>query len=331
MKKYLVVRFSSIGDIVLTSPVIRCLHENGHAEVHFLTKETFTPLVRANPHITKCFTIRHSIGEVIGELRAERYDMVIDLHRNLRSTALLLRLRRPFRRFRKLNFRKWLLVRFKWDLMPARHIVDRYMDTVIPLGVTYDGQGLDFFISEEDEVNPADWADGLEQGYFCLAVGSQHATKQLPDQHIITLAAKLELPLVLLGGPGDHARAEQVRQACTKGSVVNLAGSLNIAQSASMVRQAKALVTGDTGLMHIAAALRKPLVSLWGNTVPAFGMTPFYPEGSQHLASILEVEGLSCRPCSKLGFDECPKGHFKCMMQIDPAQILIELGQGSPD
>jgi ADP-heptose:LPS heptosyltransferase len=98
--------------------------------------------------------------------------------------------------------------------------------------------------------------------------------------------------------------------------VINLCGQLSLAQSASIVGQSARVFTHDTGLMHIAAALRKPIVSIWGSTVPAFGMYPFYPDGLD-LNTTLEVKDLSCRPCSKIGYDKCPKGHFRCMVGQD--------------
>lgn len=321
MKKFLVVRFSSIGDIVLTSPVLRCLYDTGDVEIHYLTRDAFVPLLSANPYITRIYSIRKSITEVLSELKAEKYDRVIDLHRNIRTTSLLLRLLRPYARFRKLNLKKWLLVNFKWDLMPPIHIVDRYLETVSDLGVEYDGKGLDHFIPEDDIVDLSQWPQLTEKGFVCISAGSRHATKQLPAAHITDLVHLLNLPVVLLGGPEDRGKAQGILERCKDETVLDLTGTLNINQSASLISQSHALITGDTGLMHIAAALRIKVISVWGNTVPSFGMTPFFPDDLKHLARVIQVDDLGCRPCSKLGFPECPKGHFKCMMDIRPEYI----------
>jgi ADP-heptose:LPS heptosyltransferase len=130
----------------------------------------------------------------------------------------------------------------------------------------------------------------------------------------------LNQPVLLLGGPEDKAKGEAI--ALEAGTLVhNACGQLNINQSASLVEQARAVITHDTGLMHIAAAFRKRIVSIWGNTVPALGMYPYYPVGYDHLSSIQEVTGLRCRPCSKLGYPSCPRKHFRCMNEISEETI----------
>ena len=322
VQKVLVVRFSSIGDIVLTTPVVRCLKRQLGAEVHYLTKEAFRPVLAANPYIDRLHTIRKDVREVLPALRAEGFDFVADLHRNFRSGQVRRALGAKSVAFSKLNLEKWLLVRFKADLLPRVHIVDRYMQTVQGLGVRYDGEGLDYFIPPEEEVRPATWAGGGE--YVALAIGAAHATKRLPVSRLIDLCSSLAQPVLLLGGPGDREMGEEVaRQAGDQ--VVNLCGQLSLNQSASVVRQARVVISPDTGLMHIAAALRKPVLSVWGNTVPALGMSPFYPDGEDR-SLLFEVEGLSCRPCSKIGFQRCPKGHFSCMLDQDIGRIALEAG-----
>jgi ADP-heptose:LPS heptosyltransferase len=321
-KKVLVVRFSSIGDIVLTTPVVRCLKRQLGAEVHYLTKEAFRPVLAANPYIDRLHTIRKDVREVLPALRAEGFDFVADLHRNFRSGQLRRALGARSVAFSKLNLEKWLLVRFKADLLPRVHIVDRYMQVVQDLGVRYDGAGLDYFIPADEEVAPATWIQG--GSYVALAIGAAHATKCLPVDQLIELCRSLAQPVLLLGGAGDRDAGEEVaRQAGDQ--VVNLCGQLSLNQSASVVRQARVVISPDTGLMHIAAAFRKPILSVWGNTVPALGMSPFYPDGADQ-SRLFEVEGLSCRPCSKIGFKSCPKGHFRCMRDQNIGGIAFEAG-----
>ncbi len=338
--KILVLRFSSIGDIVLTSPVVRALaRQVPNARVHFATKPAYRGLVEPNPYITKGHYLTGSLKELVKELKAERFDYVIDLHHNLRTALIKLQLGVPASSFEKLNWQKWLLVHFKINLLPRQHIVDRYLATAALLGVQNDGRGLDYFIPADQEVNLRELPAGFQQGgYVAVAIGAQHATKRLPVEKLIELCQRLRRPIVLLGGPEDESVGHIIELAFEKqaalavpagGSIpdspyrfpakapsqlsappliFNGCGRFSLHQSASLLRQAQLVVSHDTGLMHIAAAFKKEIFSVWGNTVPEFGMYPYQTE-----FRVLEVPGLPCRPCSKIGFAECPQGHFKCM------------------
>jgi ADP-heptose:LPS heptosyltransferase len=308
--KILIVRFSSIGDIVLTSTVLRCLKLQTNAEIHFLTKQSFLGLVSNNIYVDRCFGIQKDINEVKNELKQQHYDLVIDLHNNLRSRMLSISLGVKTHRFDKLNFRKWLLVRFKIHKMPDVHIVDRYMDTLKTLGVTNDNQGLDFFINPESVVNIQSEI-GITAPYIAFVIGAAHATKRLPEHKIIDFCKKTTQPIVLLGGKDEQDTGARIAQA-SGAHVTNTCGQFSLQQSASIVQQSAQVVTHDTGMMHIAAALRKPIVAIWGSTVPEFGMYPYFPLGQASFVNH-EVKNLGCRPCSKIGFQTCPKGHFNCM------------------
>lgn len=308
--KILILRFSSIGDIVLTTPVVRCLCEQTGAEVHFLCKKAFATVYDGNPYLHKCWTFEKEVDEVLHALKKEKFDFIVDLHHNLRSARVKLALRRPSASFSKRNWEKWLLVNLHINRMPDEHIVDRYIDTVKHLGVHYDGRGLDFFIRPNNEVDPSTLP---LQPFVTVVVGAAHATKRLTDQQLTELCAGLQHPVVLLGGKEDVVRGDSIAKQAGS-HVSNFCGKLNLQQSASVIRQAATVCTHDTGLMHMAAALNKNMVSVWGNTVPAFGMTAYYPDGSAAKHTRMEINGLSCRPCSKIGFEVCPKGHFRCML-----------------
>ncbi|NOX47672.1 MAG: glycosyltransferase family 9 protein [Chlorobi bacterium] len=326
MKKILIIRFSSIGDIVLTTPVVRCLKQQlDEVDIHYLTKLQYRSLIEANPYINRIFTIKDKIDEVLLELNNEDYDYIIDLHKNFRSQGVLFKLQKSSSTFKKANFKKWLIVNLKIDRLPDIHIVDRYLKAVEFLGIKNDGAGLDYFIPEKDRVEITSLPALFLDGYIGWAIGGNHNTKIYPVEKIIEVCQKIKSPVILLGGKEDYEKAEEIKKAVGE-RIFNACGKFNINQSASLVWQANKIVTNDTGLMHIAAAFKKEIISLWGNTIPGFGMYPYMP-GFENRSNILEVKNLKCRPCSKLGYKKCPKKHFDCMNRIDTAKLvqLIEL------
>jgi len=316
--KYLIIRLSSIGDIVLTTPVLRGLKEQVEgAEVHFLVKSQFASLVRNNPHVDKVHEFSGSLNRTVSELRQEHFDYLIDLHKNLRTYRIKRRLRVMDFSLDKLNRQKWLMVNFKRNKLPDLHIVDRYRHTVHLFDVQDDGKGLDFYIPEGDEVAQEALPAQFREGFYALTVGAGHYTKQMPAADLITLIRLIDKPVVLLGGREDTEKAVAIEKAVGN-QAMNACGQFNIEQSGSIIRQARFVIAHDTGLMHIAAALGKHIISLWGNTIPEFGMYPYRP-GT--LSKIKEVKGLDCRPCTKIGFDQCPKKHFRCMKDLDKQEI----------
>ena len=322
MKKILIIRFSSIGDIVLTTPVVRCLKKQiPGVEIHFLTKHQYVSLLAGNPYIDKIIPLNEHLKEVLPVLKIEKYDYIIDLHKNLRTLLVKLYLfNTPNKSFQKLNIQKWWLVNFKINKLPKIHIVDRYLETAKCLGIKNDFEGLDYFISKEDIVQISTLPLAHQNGYIALVIGSLHYTKQLQEDKLISLCRKICKPIILLGGKGDYEKGEMIRTAIGE-NIFNACGIFNINQSASLIKMSEKVITSDTGLMHIAAAFRKEIISVWGNTVPAFGMYPYLPKGEEFKSKIFEITGLSCRPCSKLGFGKCPKGHFKCMNLMDENAI----------
>jgi ADP-heptose:LPS heptosyltransferase len=322
--KILLLRFSSIGDIVLTTPVVRTLKSQiDQVELHYATKAQYQSLLEANPYIDKLQLLGESWSDFIHTLKQEQYDYVIDLHHNLRTLRLKRSLGVRSYSFRKLNWEKWLMVNLKINKLPNLHIVDRYMETVLPLGVKMDALGLDYFIPEKDEV-PVGWLpEPFRAAYVVYAIGAQHETKKLPLRRMIELCDRINRPIVLLGGKEDRENGEAIaaffdrstdgeevtlKELNKRTRIFNACGKFNINQSASLVKGADFVFAHDTGLMHIAAAFKKEVFSIWGNTIPAFGMYPFRTR-----FTVLENNRLGCRPCSKIGFKKCPKGHFRCM------------------
>ena len=321
MAKFLIIRFSSIGDIVLTTPVIRCLKKQvPEAEIHYLVKGSFRSVLKHNPYIDKLHVLTGNLETIISELKKEEYDYVIDLHHNLRSLRVKNRLNKKSFSFQKLNIEKYIFTRLRLNFLPKVHIVDRYLKTVESFGVKNDGEGLDFFIAKQDQIQNHFIPASHHAGYIACVIGAGHETKKLPVHKWKEFCQKSELPVILLGGNEDIAQGNAIA-AVDPVKVFNSCGKFSINQSADLIRRAVVVLSNDTGFMHIAAALKKPIVSLWGNTVPVFGMYPYY--GEKFLAQqprlpydVVETKGLWCRPCSKLGYRKCPLGHFKCMENI---------------
>lgn len=318
--KVLIIRFSSIGDIVLTSPVIRCLKQqlDGDVEIHFLTKKAFKSTLIANPHLSKIHTIENKVSEVIDVLKSENFDYVVDLHNNIRSRQVKKRLDSLAFTVDKLSWEKWLLTTFKIDKLPKVHIVDRYIETFAALNINNDNKGLEYFIPEVDKIDLSALPANFQNGYVGFVIGGTYATKRLPTEKIISICRKIETPIVLLGGPDDQSVAKVISNKLND-KVYNACGKYNLNQSASLVKQAHKIITHDTGLMHVAAAFKKDVVSIWGNTVPKFGMAPYL---STPNSRVVEVNDLRCRPCSKLGYGKCPKKHFNCMNMIDEIEVV---------
>ncbi len=320
MKKVLIIRFSSIGDIVLTSPVVRILkQEHPEMDVHFLTKSSFKDTLIHNPHIAKLHLLdENNKAALREELRTEKFDYIIDLQKNNKSKKIINYLKTPFKRVNKLNIRKWLFVQFKWNTLPSVHIVDRYLDTASFFELKNDQKGLDYFLSPEEEQTGLNFLQKTGK-YTAIAIGAAHNTKQIPVSKIREIIQQNpRSTFVLLGGKEDVQKADEITQHFDH--VLSFAGKCSLNESAAILKHADSVITGDTGLMHIAAAFQKKIFSLWGNTVPDFGMYPYMPHFPERNI-ILENNELNCRPCSKLGKKKCPKGHFKCMLDLDIAVI----------
>lgn len=306
---------------MLTSPVIRCLKQQlTNLEIHFVSKERFKDVLIHNPYIDKNHFFKSDISEIISQLKAENFTRIIDLHNNIRSLKLKLILKKESHTFKKLNIKKALTVALKKpELMPAVHIVQRYLNAVAPLGVKDDNKGLDYFISKEEEVNLKEkFPELISDNFIALVVGGSYFTKQIPLNKLIELCNKTKKIFLALGGKEDELLVDELKKKCP--NVINCCGVLTLNQSASVIKQAELVITSDTGLMHIAAAYGKKIISFWGNTIPEFGMYPYKPHPE---SKIMEVKNLKCRPCSKLGYDKCPKQHFNCMNQQNVATLNL--------
>lgn len=329
--KILVIRFSSIGDIVLTTPVLRCLRRQlPEAKIHYLTKSGFSPLLSSNPNIDQLHLLEDSFDDLIPSLKAEKFDFIVDLHHNVRTARIKNALSGvKSASFPKENVRKWILVNFRTNLMPDVSIVERYFEAVKPLGVRNDGGGLEYYIPELARITNDDIPTSHWTGYVGCVIGGSYNTKKLPVEQWKAFCASVPFPVILMGGPDDHEMGRQIAEQDPI-KIYNSCGKFNINESAALVERARVIVSNDTGLMHVATAFRKPLVSLWGNTSPEIGMFPYYGGNNlkqrvSPLSIIMEKKDLGCHPCSKLGYDRCPRRHFRCMKDLNMDDLVASV------
>jgi heptosyltransferase-2 len=295
------------------------------AEVHYLTRDSFKSILEHNPYIDHLHLMKDDLAVAIKNLQIYQFDYIIDLHHNLRSMRVKRGLQANNFSFNKLNIEKWLLTALKINRLPALHIVDRYMATLQTFGVKNDGLGLNYFLAKEDHVKINDIPTSHSAGYIGVVIGAALATKKMPLHKLKELCAGIQHPIILLGGPEDKEDGDQIA-AIDNIKIYNACGKFKLNESADLVKKARLIISHDTGLMHIAAAFQKPIISIWGNTVPEFGMGPYY---GIHAArqQVFEVKNLCCRPCSKIGHKTCPKGHFKCMEQQPITDIIAATHQ----
>jgi ADP-heptose:LPS heptosyltransferase len=322
-KKFLVIRFSSIGDIVLMTPVFRCLKQQvAGVEIHFLTKKNFKAVTEANPYIDRFHYYNNNLNELIALFRQEQFDGIIDLHKNFRTALIKIQLNIPVYSYNKESWAKFLLTKFGINQMAKRHITDRSLDAIAPLGVVNDGMGLDYFIPVTDHVDAADLPTSHLAGFIAIVIGASYFTKKLPVKKIQALCIALDFPVVLIGGKEDVNEGNAIA-GINEIKIYNACGKFSLNESAYLIRQAKLVISHDTGFQYIACAFNKKVLAIWGGTSPLLDVEPYY--GLNQLVVHANAEAyknflvpeLSCQPCSNYGTKKCPKGHFNCMQQQD--------------
>ena len=312
--KILIVRFSSIGDIVLTSPVVRCLKNQIETEIHFLTKYKYHSLLVNNKYLDKIYYLESSFSSTLKELKKENYDYIIDLHNNIRS-FFLLRLGVKITRYYKSNFHKILNINFGLKLNKKIHTVDRYMQAVKFLGVKNDGKGLDFFLDKNNKID-----FNLNQNFIAWSIGGSFEQKQLSVEQVHNVCSNLLEPVILLGGENEKNKADEIINLTKNKNVFNFCGKLTINESAYVIKKCTVLLSNDTGLMHVGAALKKNILSFWGCTKPDIGFSPYMPGNK----SIELISTKSKRQCSKHG-SSCKFTKEGCVKEISVESILDSL------
>lgn len=308
--KVLIIRFSSIGDIILTTAVLRAIHDQyPNAEIHYLTKESMISVLEHHPKIAQLWTWKDGIPK---ELESIRFDAIFDLHRNLRSFLAKRKLNGPKFVYRKETWKRFLLVQFgiKKDIP---HVVTRYLQTLKAIHI--EGMfALDYPIQSFTDPQERFPTNCNGEKYRVMVMGAAHFTKTIPLSKMLEWM-KFDEKWILVGGKNEQKKAEELAKKNPQ-QWFSLAGKLSIQESAWVMKHAQQVVVGDTGMMHIASAIQVPTTVIWGGTSPALGMGPWM----NTYALNVEVTDLDCRPCSKMGLDRCPKGHFKCMMN-QPEQL----------
>ncbi len=329
-KKILILRLSSIGDILLATPFIRQTRKAfPQSRIDFLIKEEYSELLEYNPNTNslkkfEANTGTHGLKVLKGTLIENEYDYIFDLHNNLRTNYLLRGLgSENIYRVKKNKLIQFLYVKFKVnhyrDTIP---IAERYLNVGKAAGIQDDGKGLEIIWNKETEesVNHILEENGINQDvpFYSVAPGAGFYTKRWPIEYyksfVESIMEKYRSKVVVLGNENDSRQGKILTEL---ENVIDLTGKLSLLQSAAVLSKSKALVSNDTGLMHMATAVNTPVLAIFGSTVKEFG---FYPYRSKSM--VVENEDLECRPCSHIGRDNCPKEHFKCMNEITPEIVL---------
>jgi len=320
-KKVLIIRFSSIGDIVLTTPVIRCLYNHGH-RIDFLVKKAFRPVLESNQYLNEVLVLEETLWSTALKLRNNKYDIIIDLHKSTRSFVLRLLMGRNVTSFNKMRIKRWLRTKGVKRLTSDPHISERFLKTLNPLGISNDGKGLDFPVREKNKVELED--NPVFKTKVALIPGAQHFTKRMTENLVSKIITNhSDIFFYVLGGNEERLMGKALEQ---HSNVENFCGKLTLEQSASIIEKSDFVITTDTGLMHISAALNKDIIVIWGSTVPEFGFYPYHGKGEGNYISI-ENKDISCRPCTKSGKPHCPKGHLKCISEISTRELFFAINE----
>ncbi len=323
----LLVRFSSIGDILLTTPLVRALaRRHPEAKLVYVTKRAMAPLVADNPHLTEVVTLEpgEPIRHLARRLRTLAPTHGLDLHGSVRSAGLRLLVRCRWSGYRKRKLARALLISAKLDAYRRRApaaVAERYFEAARRLDTRPDGGPPEFCLGPGATERVAQWLAerGLGGGarLAALAPGAAHATKRWPVAHWSALVERLGAAgyrPVVVGGPEDRGLAQQL-VAEGGSAVASAAGEFSLQETGALLARARVVVSGDTGVMHMATGVGTPVVALFGPTVAQFGFFPYHAP-----AAVLE-RALDCRPCSATGTAACPLGHHRCLADITPEEV----------
>jgi heptosyltransferase-2 len=332
--RILLVRFGSLGDVLLTTPLIRALRtRHPAATISVLTKQAWAPLLSANPHLDEVIAVApgQSLVPLARALRAARFSHLLDLHGSVRTRVLRLLVPGSWTGFDARRRARQALIRTHQDTYRDQvPVPERYFEAARELDVAPDGGPAELFTSPAAEARAEAWLArvGLEvdRHLVVLAPGSAHASKRWPVRHWRRLASELAqrgFYIALVGGAADGVVAAEIAAAAGP-RAASAAGELDLQASGALVRRAAVIITGDTGPMHLATAVSTSVVALFGPTVEQFGFFPYRAE-----AVVLQRD-LPCRPCSSKGGPRCPLDHHRCLEEILPEEVMERLLEFAP-
>ena len=318
IKQILIVRLSSLGDILLTTPILRALkNKYNECEISFLCRKEYLSAVETNLNIKNCFSLEIGVNEeeLSQKIQNFNFDMIIDLQNNLRSRNILKNLNIPIYKFKKPTIKKFLLVNFKLNFFKHYLSIPELYTKSIP-GLELDDEGVDLFIPESLKTSLTS-----REKYIGFIPGSKHFSKRWPDEYFTQLGKllnKYSYTIVLFGGKDDLEICAKIATRITK--VNNLCNDNDLYQTAVDMKMCSLIIGNDSGLMHVASSMFIPLIVLFGSSVEEFGFAPYRRE-----SVILQNDIIKCRPCSHFGKDECPKRHFKCMIDLTPNLVFEKI------
>jgi len=315
--KILLIGPGNGGDLLLCTPLLRALRK-AHADciIHLLSPKALQQFLEGNPHIA---TFHSWEAHAPGAMKAEGFDTIIDLEVSARSRALAKNLEIPALKMEKKEGLMRLYTGLKINLLPKKHLAERFLETASSLGVSYDGGGLDFYIPREARVRQNDIPASHQLGFVALLIGGSKFTRRMPVEKWRSLCEAIQHPLILIGDSTDRSRGEAIAEADGI-KIYNACGKFSFHESADLLDRSRFVIGHDTSLIQVAAALGKEVIQIWGSTKSSLGRTPFYSRSLYQRESpvyMKEEVSLWCRPCTVEGRDACPLGHFKCMKKID--------------
>jgi len=327
--KILVIRFSSLGDVLLTTPIVRSIRKNyPSAEIHFLTKKEFAPILENNPNINQIIKYDNKNDrfiDIIKLIANNQYDLIIDLQSKLNSFLIkLFAGNSKHVTYNKRHFYRWRLTHksLSKNLAPIKSTVSLYSTVLDKLGIKLDAEKLDIFLPKNQDEIYSTFRIPHSEFRISISPGASHFTKQYPADYysylINMITDKLNAQIILLGSKNEKKLTAQIANGCKK-KILDLAGETDIMDMAVIIKNSELFISGDCGPMHIAAALNIPQIAIFGPTHPKLGFAPI------NTNAVIIQKDLSCRPCSLHGREKCPKTHFKCMKDIKPEEILTKI------
>jgi heptosyltransferase-2 len=340
INRILLIRLSSLGDVLLSTPLISLLSQKyPSAKIDFVIFQEYSELIRYHPGIHQVFEINKEEGlqglnQIKNKLNSQSYEVILDLHNNFRSRWLTLRLSSLFSRVRiyrikKQKFARFLLVKYKINLYRKLYgkiipVWEKYVRTAAHLGLSSENHNgkPDLYLPDATRVSAEKILKRLNvpSSYITVAPGARHYTKRWPAENYASVINRVfretGRTTLLLGGTSDKETVQNMLKKVEKPAAISLAGEISLLETAAIIKNSQLLLTNDSGLMHVGSAMDIPLVAIFGSTVEEFG---FFPAGSD--IDIVQNEALYCRPCSHIGRSACPEGHFKCMEEISPGVV----------